>query len=42
MERDLFWRMHKPWFPELDAVHNLHMSFEMLQVFENKPLKLLH
>lgn len=29
--------MHKPWFPELDAVHFLYVAFEMLQEFENKP-----
>lgn len=32
--------MHKPWFPKRDAVHDLYMMFEMLQVLENKPLRL--
>lgn len=40
MERSLFRRMHKPWFPMPDAVHCLYMAFEILQVFENKPLRL--
>jgi hypothetical protein len=40
MERSLFCRTHKPWFAKRDAVHSLHMAFEMLQVFEYKPLRL--
>jgi len=42
MERSLFCRTHEPWFAKLDAVHSLHMAFEMLQVLENKPLRLAH
>jgi hypothetical protein len=39
-QSSLFCRTHKPWFPERDAVHGLYMTFKMLHVFENKPLRL--
>jgi len=39
-QNSLFCRTHKPWIPKRDAVHGLYMIFEMLQVFENKPLRL--
>jgi hypothetical protein len=39
-QSSLFCRTHKPWFPKRDAVHGLYMTFEMLHVFENKPLRL--
>lgn len=41
-QRSLFCRTHKPWFPKRDAVHGLYMTFEMLHVFENKPLRLVY
>ena len=37
----LFCRTHKPQFPKRDAVHGLYMAFEILYVFENKPLRLI-
>jgi hypothetical protein len=42
IERSIFCQTYIPWFPELDAVHCLYVAFEMLQVFENKPLRLAH
>ena len=36
----LFGQTHKPRFSKRDAVHGLYMAFEIVQVFENEPLRL--
>jgi hypothetical protein len=36
----LFCQTHKPRFSKRDAVHGLYVAFEILQVFENEPLRL--
>jgi hypothetical protein len=35
-------RVKHPLFSKADSVDDLNMIFEMLQVFENKPLRLAH
>jgi hypothetical protein len=39
-QSSLFCQTHKLWFPKRDAVHGLYTIFEILQVFENQPLRL--
>jgi len=39
LERSLYCRTHNPWFAKLNAVYDLYMAVEMLQVFEKNPLR---
>jgi hypothetical protein len=34
--------MYKPWFLKCNTVYGLYMAFEILYIFENKPLRLIY